>query len=92
MTRLAAIVLERGADEEAHARLLKRLELGLPEDALALAELSRTLGRGDLLALRDAGLLAPADVLAAPSRTIERLVGRRAAALIAPSRDAGEAA
>jgi len=55
--RIAAIVLAGEAfDEDAATKLLKRLEVGLPENALPLLEVPIALTRGERLSLAQAGI------------------------------------
>ncbi|WP_416740643.1 DEAD/DEAH box helicase [Pseudomonas sp. NFX71] len=75
--RIAAILLGRAEDQQAVAQLLTRLDLGLPADALALAEGSFLLTRGEMLALYRAGCRNFEDVAALGNDTITSLVGRR---------------
>lgn len=56
-------------------RLLLQLEAGIPADALSLLELPLTLARGELLALRAAGLRSADAVRAAGAPTVEGVLG-----------------
>jgi replicative superfamily II helicase len=62
-------------DPAAMDRLLLQLEAGLPADALALLELPITLARGELLALRAAGIRSAADVRAANETVVNDVLG-----------------
>jgi helicase len=55
--------------------LLLQLEMGCPADALQLLKLPVLLTRGEMLALRAAGLRTPADVAAAPADQLSLIVG-----------------
>ena len=73
--RIAAIVMGSGPNAEEVDRLMARLELGLPTDALPLAELPVALDRGAVLALLRDGIASSEDVLAAGAERLGRLVG-----------------
>ena len=60
-------------------RLLARLEAGCPEDSLSLLGLPVPIDRGQLLALRSAGLLTPEAALAADESLLRYLLGEETA-------------
>lgn len=60
------LFLGRGPDEENVDRLLKRLEIGLPENAIGLLDLPVRLTRGEYLGLWGAGFTEADEVLEAP--------------------------
>lgn len=81
--RIAAIVLEREElPEDATQEILKRLELGLPADILALTNIVRTLTRGDYLTLANAGLRTYEAVAAMSDEALLTLVGRQTSEII----------
>jgi hypothetical protein len=57
--------------------LLSRLELGVPEDVLALTELAVPWTRGDLLALRSMGVTTEEQLLAADQSGLRNALGER---------------
>lgn len=77
--RIAAILRDAGADNEADDMFLKRLELGLPEEVLPLTDLPVALTRGDYLALFREGLASIEAVLASPKEVLVQIVGATAA-------------
>lgn len=77
---IAAVMFERGApDDAAIDSILRRLEVGLPEDALGLLDLPILLTRGEYLALYNAGARDLSQVWSIPKEELESLLGRRAA-------------
>jgi helicase len=81
--RIAAIVREgQEPDPETTEQFLKRLDIGLPTEALPLTVLPGNFMRGDYLALWNAGLRSPEDVAALPSDVLVRMVGRENTATI----------
>jgi helicase len=52
----ALLLIDTAAPAEAVDQMLRRLQLGVPEDVLPLLELPFSLTRGELLALRTAGV------------------------------------
>ncbi|PZQ88722.1 MAG: hypothetical protein DI534_11250 [Leifsonia xyli] len=90
VVRIAAIVVERAEDPDALATLLKRLDLGVPEAALALAALPVTLSRGQLLQLWRAGLTSAEDIAAATHEELEQLIGRTGSGLLEELREAAD--
>jgi helicase len=89
--RIAAILFGEGFEPEAKAAMLKRLELGLPEDALALSDLPVTLGRGDVMALREAGLTTREQLHDAGEARLTALIGRSGERLFAALNDGRDA-
>lgn len=79
--RIAAIVLERAEDEERVALLLKRLDLGLPGDAIGLTEFGFLLTRGEILSLHRAGHSNKASLEPLTSEQLVDFIGRRGRAL-----------
>jgi len=74
-TRIASIVLETAPDEEANKAFSKRLELGIPAEALALTEFGVDLTRGELLQLWQCGI-GTRDRIAELSREeLESIIG-----------------
>lgn len=69
------IALGHGPSAEQVERLLAQLEVGVPADALELLELPIQLGRGTYLALRQAGLVRPADVWDQTEECLRDIVG-----------------
>lgn len=69
------LLLGEGPDEEAVDVLLKRLEAGLPADAVGLMELPVSLTRGEYLALYRAGYTRPEEVLALSTGELRMYVG-----------------
>lgn len=80
--RLAAIVLERAEQPQEAAALLKRLDLGIPANALELTTLPIILSRGELLSLWRAGLLNSEQIAVAPRDQLDRILGRGARRLL----------
>lgn len=62
--------------------VMLQLEVGLPADTLPLLELSVRLGRGELLALREAGVRSAEALAALDGGRLEQLVGGAAASVI----------
>lgn len=75
--RIAAIVLEQAHTPEEVDVLLRRLDLGLPTEALALTQLPLALTRGELLALFRAGVLLIDQLKTLSHGELEGLIGRR---------------
>ncbi|WP_240538279.1 hypothetical protein [Bradyrhizobium yuanmingense] len=75
--RIAAIVLERAEDPDQVDVLLKRLDLGLPADALGLTEIDVLLTRGELLVLWRAGHVTLEGVKGLSEEVLRSLIGRR---------------
>jgi helicase len=75
--RIAAIVLERAETPETIEILLKRLDLGLPSEALPLTKLPLALNRGELLAIYRAGHLTEDALKRLSAENWEQLIGRR---------------
>lgn len=73
--RIAAIVMGSGPDADEVGRLMARLELGLPAEALPMAELPVTLDRGSVLTLWRAGFNSGQDIVAAGAERLEVLLG-----------------
>ena len=80
--RIAAIVLERAEEPEEAAALLKRLDLGIPADALPLTTLPLILSRGELLGLWRAGLVSAELISMTPVDNLQAIIGRRATLLL----------
>jgi helicase len=70
------LLLGEGPDEEAIDILLRRLEAGLPAEAVGLMDLPVSLPRGEYLALHNAGHSTPEVVLVLPIKELRRYVGR----------------
>lgn len=91
VVRIAAIVLETAFDADATAALQKRLEVGVPADLLALVNSKLPLSRGELLALRAAGVLTASGIAKLTDSQVHELFGqgsgnlRRKAASLAGS-------
>lgn len=79
-------------DAEAVEKVLKRLEVGLPEDALELLDLSIPLTRGQYLALYRLGARTPEDVWSLGDRHLAELAGETVAERLARSRPLATAA
>lgn len=73
--RIAAIVMESGPDAEGVHQLMARLELGLPADALLMAQLPVALDRGSLLTLWRAGFHSSEEIVAAGAERLEVMLG-----------------
>jgi replicative superfamily II helicase len=69
------LLLGERPDEESIDTLLRRLEAGLPADALGLMDLPVSLPRGEYLALYNAGYTTPQEVMALPTDELRRFVG-----------------
>lgn len=74
--RIAAILRGTSEPEEVTSLFLRRLEVGLPTEALPLTELSIVLLRGDYLALLNAGLNNSDAVKALSESALAQLVGK----------------
>lgn len=66
------LLLNDSPAEEGVEKLLKRLEFGLPEEAVGLLELPMQLGRGEYLALCEAGLRTVEAIWSAPGEKLEQ--------------------
>lgn len=74
--RIAAVVHAGAGPQEDEIELhLKRLDLGLPAEALSLTELGIGFDRGEYLALHQAGLRTLEDLEALPEAQLASLVG-----------------
>jgi replicative superfamily II helicase len=74
--QIATILLMTGGPTDDDIdRLLRRLQVGIPEDALDLLTIPVTLDRGSYLALRAAGIREPADLGARNAEDVARLLG-----------------
>lgn len=82
----AALFPEYGAQGEQVDILIKRLEVGLPTDALTLLELPVSLERGEYLALYQRGVKTVAEVWRLSREDLARSVGRAKAAVLEPKR------
>jgi helicase len=81
----SVILVGQGPDEEVIEGLLKRLEVGIPANALDLLTLPVSLSRGECLALYRAGAKTAADLWTLESDTLAQAVGpARATQLEAP--------
>ncbi|HWM90299.1 MAG TPA: DEAD/DEAH box helicase [Thermoanaerobaculia bacterium] len=69
--------------------VLKQLEFGLPDDALALVDLPIPLTRGEYLALWQAGLVTPEQVLESPEDRLSSLLGKQSLVRLAAFRRVG---
>ncbi len=78
VVRIAALVLERADEPDEAERLLKRMDLGVPAEALELTAMPMTLTRGEILGLLSGGLTSSAAVRATPADELRQLMGRRA--------------
>jgi replicative superfamily II helicase len=77
VVRIAAIVLETAFDTDATAALQKRLEVGVPTDLLGLVSSKLPLNRGELLALRGAGVLTAGGIAKLTDSQAYQLFGQR---------------
>jgi helicase len=77
---LSVLLVDQGPDDEAVDRILKRLEEGLPENALPLLDLPMRLTRGEYLALWHTNARSPEAVLDLGPEELQRLLGRARAA------------
>jgi helicase len=80
--RIAAIVLEQAEEPDVTMALLRRLDLGIPAEALPLTALPLALSRGELLGLWRAGLVSPEQISAVPLPDLREIIGRRARMLL----------
>jgi helicase len=80
--RIASIVTGNANDPGEVEALLKRLDLGLPAEALPLTALPLRLDRGDILALWREGLTTADAVAATSAERLRLLIGSRAAPLL----------
>jgi replicative superfamily II helicase len=78
------LFLAGGPTEDAIDELLKRLEIGLPREALPLLGLRLPLTRGEYLALFHAGLISPEAVSARTEVQLTPIVGAAVARRLAP--------
>jgi replicative superfamily II helicase len=69
------LLLGEGPNEETVDRLLRQLEVGLPDSALGLLDLPLRLTRGEYLALREAGFEQAENVQSAPAAELSQHVG-----------------
>jgi len=79
------LVTDGPSDTEVEA-LIRRLEFGLPPDALGLLELPIPLQRGELLSLFRAGGRSAADVWKMTPESLQRYLGKARASLLAKLR------
>jgi ATP-dependent DNA helicase len=85
--QIAALLFIDGAPSaDAVDTMLKRLQVGIPEDVLPLLELPITLTRGELLALRAAGVRTADGFWALPPPSLEAILGATRSKQIAASR------
>lgn len=82
----AALFPEYGTQGEQVDILIKRLEVGLPTDALGLLDLPVSLERGEYLALYQRGVKTAADAWRLTQEDLPRIVGRTKAGLLEPKR------
>jgi replicative superfamily II helicase len=81
--QIASVMLVgQGPDEDAIEELLKRLEVGIPADALGLSTLPVSLSRGEYLGLYRAGVKTAADLWSLDSDTLAQAVGPAMASLL----------
>ena len=71
------LLLAAAPPDEKVDRLLKQLEVGLPEDAVELLNLGLPLNRGEYLALRAAGLNTSDQVWQSSEQQLEGILGKR---------------
>ncbi len=81
-----ALFPEYGAQGEQVDILIKRLEVGLPVDALGLLDLPISLERGEYLALYRQGIKMAVEVWQLSQEELTRTVGRAKAKLLEPKR------
>jgi helicase len=82
---MVLLMTDGPSDAEIDA-LIKRLEFGLPSDALGLLDLPTRLTRGELLSLFRHGVKSVADVWASPPTTLQQLLGKARASRLASLR------
>ncbi len=75
--RISAIVLGQAEDQGAAALLLRRLDLGLPADALAISAIPFPLTRGEILALYRAGYRDNETIATLNNDQSSAIIGRR---------------
>jgi replicative superfamily II helicase len=80
--RITSIVTGIAFDSEEVSALLKRLDLGVPAEALSLTDLPVRLERGAILALFHEGLLTAEAVADAEPERLRDLIGERAELLL----------
>lgn len=76
----SVVLLDEAPDEASIDRLLRRLEVGIPDSALDLLSLPVSLGRGEYLALHGAGATTPTAVSSLSDSALAKLVGPARAA------------
>jgi helicase len=79
---VSLLLMQNGPDQDAVEKLLRQLEVGIPEDALELLNLPVSLTRGDYLELHKAGIKTPNDVWAADRDKLETILGKALASKI----------
>lgn len=85
---VAIMFIGRGPDEVSIEQILQQLETGIPADSLALLILPVALGRGEYLALRNAGVKTPEDLWNLDNEAVARILGKKRAGQIEPFRPA----
>jgi replicative superfamily II helicase len=83
---VSLLLMQNGPNEDAVEKLLRQLEVGIPEDALELLNLPISLTRGDYLELHKAGFKTPNDVWTADRDKLETILGIPLAAQVHDSR------
>jgi hypothetical protein len=71
-----------GPTEDAIDRLLRQLEIGLPADALGIVDIPVDLGRGDYLALVNAGIRTVEQIWQHSDEQVLQMLGRLVGRLI----------
>ena len=84
--RIAAIVLGVDMNEDAASGLLKRLELGIPVEAIPLTQFRVGLTREELLGIWRAGVESSKDLAAMSGERHKAIVGGRAGRLLEEAR------
>jgi hypothetical protein len=83
-----ALLLTDGPGDEEIEAMLRRLEVGLPEDVLDLLELPVALSRGEYLSLRDAGIRGRRSLWAQPEKVLSSILAQPVLARLASLRTA----
>ncbi|MCE7888109.1 MAG: DEAD/DEAH box helicase [Sorangiineae bacterium PRO1] len=84
----SVLLLNRAPDPNSVDGLVRRLEVGLPEDALPFLSLSLPLQRGEILALRAAGVRTIDALWRLDGATLKKHLGERRATALASLRPA----
>lgn len=85
----ALLFVDGAASGDAIDSMLRRLQLGIPEDVLGLLELPFSLTRGELLELRAAGVRTVDAFWSLPASTLDRLLGAARSKQISAHRPSG---